>query len=163
MTTKRPEDHPFRALWRGGDLDGWARAIDPGIVLRSPILSKPFQGRDSVIELYEVLLEVLSDLVITDEFTDGDREAFCWRGDVRGRQIEGVDLLIWNEARQISEVRVFVRTMADIGHFASAVGPPLARRQSPLRGALLDALGRPLAWILAAVDRASPGLGPQTD
>jgi hypothetical protein len=48
--------HPFRALWETRDLDAFADALAPSVVLHSPILEAPFNGREAVIELYDVLL-----------------------------------------------------------------------------------------------------------
>jgi hypothetical protein len=150
--------HPFRAAWRTRDLDAWADVLAPDVVLHSPVLTRPFRGREAAIELYGVLFDALGDFDITDEFAAGDSHAFFWRADAGGRRIEGADLLRFDDHGKISEVRVLIRPLVDIAAFAGAVGPPLAGKRGRIRAPLLRFLTLPLRAILAVADTVASRL-----
>jgi hypothetical protein len=152
-------DHPFRTAWRTRDLDDWMQALSPEIVLRSPVVRKPFRGRSAARELYGVLFETLGQVEITSELTStDDTHAFFWQADVGGRRIEGTDLLRYDEHGKIAEITVLIRPLVSIGVFASAIGPPLAARRSAATGALGRLLTLPLKGILTLVDVAASRL-----
>jgi ketosteroid isomerase-like protein len=152
------DPHPFRAAWETRDLNRWSDSLAPDVVAVSPMLSKPFRGRESVVELYAVLFENLDDLEITDELTEGDSSAFFWRATAGGRQIQGSDLIRLNAEGKVTELTVMIRPLVAIGAFASAMGPPLARKRGAARAALARAVGLPLMWMMALVDRVASAL-----
>ena len=146
------DDHPFRTAWRTRDLDAWIEALSPEIVLHSPVVRRPFRGRSAATELFGVLFETFGEMEITSEFAGADAHAFFWRANLGGRVIEGADLLRYDEQGKIAEIRVLIRPLVDIAVFASAIGPPLAARRSPVRGALIRLLTLPLKGILTVAD-----------
>ncbi len=152
------DDHPFRAAWRTRDLDAWIDALSAEVVLHSPVVRTPFRGRSAARELYGVLFETLGEMEITSEFATADAHAFFWRADVAGRFIDGADLLRYDEQAKITEIRVLIRPLVNIAVFAAAVGPPLAGRRSPTRGALVRLLTLPLKGILTTADVVSSRL-----
>jgi hypothetical protein len=145
-------EHPFRTAWRTRELDPWIQALSPEVLLRSPVLRRPFTGHDAARELFAVLFERFGPVQITSELGDETSRAFFWRGELAGRFIQGVDLLQYDADGRISEVAVLIRPLVDFGLFASTIGPPLAARRSPARGAILWLLAYPLKGILVAVD-----------
>jgi hypothetical protein len=152
------DDHPFRVAWRTRELDAWIEALSPEVVLHSPVVSKPFRGRSAARELYGVLFETFGEFEITGEFAESDARAFFWRTDVGGRFIEGADLIRSDEQGKISEIWVLIRPLVDIAVFALAIGPPLAARRSPARGALVRLLTLPLKGILTVADAVASRL-----
>jgi hypothetical protein len=152
------DDHPFRTAWRTRELDLWIEALSPEIVLHSPVVKTPFRGRSAAAELFGVLFEKFGEMEITSELADTDARAFFWRADVAGRLIEGADLLRYDEHGKITEIRVLIRPLVDIAVFASAIGPPLAARRSPTRGALVWLLTLPLKGILTVADAVASRL-----
>jgi hypothetical protein len=152
-------DHPFREAWRTRSLDTWIEALSPEIVLHSPAVRAPFRGRSAARELYGVLFETLGEVEITSELAAANNaHAFFWQAEVAGRQIEGVDLIHYDEQGTIDEIRVLIRPLVNIAVFASAVGPPLAATRSPGRGAVARLLTLPLKGILTLVDVAASRL-----
>lgn len=150
--------HPYRTAWRTRDLDRWSDALAPDIVMHSPILKAPFQGREAAIELFGVLFNVLRNVEITDEFVDGDSHAFFWRANIGASRIEGVDLIRSNEDGEIFEIKVLIRPLVDIATFAAAIGPPLAAKRGASRALLLRFLSLPLKAILLAADTVASRL-----
>lgn len=152
------DDHPYKAAWRTRDLQAWADALAPDVVMYSPILMSPFNGRDAAIELFEVLFGAIGKLKLTHELSAGDTHVFFWRADIGPDTIEGTDLLRFNETGKIAEIRVLIRPLVDIGKFAAAIGPPLAAKRGFGRGPLTRALILPLKAILAMADAISTRL-----
>jgi hypothetical protein len=151
--------HPFRAAWQTRDLDAWAQAFAPDIVLRSPVLTKPFQGRAAAVELYGVLFDVIADMEVVHEFANGDAHVFFWRAKIGTRSIEGADLIRHDEHGKIEEIRVLIRPLLDIATFVVAVGPPMAaKRGGMLRGLLVRILVMPLRGLFALIDTLSARL-----
>jgi hypothetical protein len=150
--------HPFRAAWETRDLDAWVAALAPDVVLHSPVVTEPFRGREAAAELYEILFERFGEVELTHEFGEGDTHVFFWLADLGGRRIEGTDLLRTNERGEIDEVTVMIRPLVDIGLFAGAVGPPLARRRGAVQAFVLTLLTLPLRGLLALADVVAPRL-----
>jgi len=146
------DEHPFRTAWRTRELDAWIENLSDEIVLHSPVVRTPFRGRSAATELYGVLFETFGEVQITGELTDTDSHAFFWQASVAGRVIEGADLLRYDARGKITEIRVLIRPLVDIATFAAAVGPPLAAKRSPARGALVRLLMLPLKGLLSIAD-----------
>ena len=151
-------EHPYRAAWRTRDLDAWADALASDVELHSPIITPTFKGRDAAVELFSVLFKEFGRLEITDEFAEGDSQAFFWRGDLGRRTIEGVDLIRLDADGKIVEVRVSIRPLLNIAIFASAIGPPLAAKQGRWRALLVRILNLPLRGVLVATEAVAPKL-----
>ncbi len=150
--------HPYRELWQTRDLGTWGDALAADVVVRSPMLKTPFHGRDTTLELFDVLLGVFGDFRITDEFEDGAAHAFFWRATSKRRCIEGADLVRHGDDGKIAEITVLIRPLADIGTFAAAVGPVLARRRGSVAGFLATLVSAPLRLFLVAVDAVATRL-----
>jgi hypothetical protein len=151
-------DHPFRTAWHTRDLDTWIEALSPEIVLHSPVVRTPFRGPPAARELYGVLFDTFGEVEITGELADTDSHAFFWRANVAGRVIEGADRLRYDEQGKIAEISVLIRPLVNIAAFAAAIGPPLAARRSPIRGALARLLMLPLKGILTVADTVASHL-----
>lgn len=52
----------IRAAWDERDVGPFDAAISDEVILRSPIVTKPFEGRDAVVELPRVLLAELPEM-----------------------------------------------------------------------------------------------------
>jgi SnoaL-like domain len=149
---------PFRAAWDSRDPSVLVAALAPDVVLHSPLISEPFRGKNEVMALYEVIFDVMKEVEFTDELTSDSAHAFFWRARVGGRPVEGTDLLRQGPGDTIAEITVMCRPLAGAAAFASAAGPPLARRRGAMNGALITALGKPLPHLLALGDRAAARL-----
>jgi hypothetical protein len=144
--------HPFRQIWETRDRQAWALALAPDVQLHSPIIRKGFEGREAVAEVYDALFATLGEVHVTEEFTSGDVSAFFWRADVNGRWVTGADLVRSNAQGEITEITALIRPMVDIGAFAAALGPAMARKQGPIRVPVLKVLMLPLRAILTIAD-----------
>ena len=158
MSTVSDPEHPFITAFRTRDLEAWTAHFAPDIKLHSPLVTSPFEGMASAVELYEVLFATLADVNVVFHATQGGVDAFHWRCRVDGRTIEGVDLVSYSGDGRISEIRVMIRTLPSLAAFALAVGPPLARRRGWYLGVIAYALTYPLKPLFAIVDAIAPRL-----
>ena len=144
--------HPFRAAWQTRDLDAWAGALAPDVMVHSPVIRRPFSGREAAAEVYGVLFDAFGQVEITEELSAGDSHAFFWRGELGDRVIEGADLVRMDGQGRVREIRILIRPLVDIGVFAAAVGPQLGARRGPARGLALRLLALPLRAVLSVAD-----------
>ena len=153
--------HSLRQAFETRDADVLAAALAPDVVLHSPIISTPFEGRESVLELFEALLQTLEDVTYTDEVAGDESHVLVWRAMVGRVPIEGIDILRFDDEGRITDFTVLVRPQHGLSSFARALGPRLARRRGRGR-ALVARLGlRPLAAMAFLADRISPRLVKQ--
>ena len=133
------------------------RALAPDVVLRSPIFDVPFRGRDEAGDLFAVLLEVLWPLEYLDEIP-GDPHILHFRGEIKGTELEGIDLLRFDDEGRVKEITVFFRPFPGIAAFLSGMSPKLGRRRGG-RGlaATMVAAGAPVSGLM----KATASLGPR--
>jgi hypothetical protein len=133
-------------------------AFAPDVVLSSPIITMPFQGRDEVGDLFEVILEVVGPIHYLAEIP-GDPHVLSFRTDVKGTELEGVDLLHLDNEGLIREITVLLRPFPGIAAFLKATGPKLARRRAGSgRATLLSLATPPLVALMRTTNAAAPGL-----
>jgi hypothetical protein len=133
-------------------------AFSPDVVLHSPIITTPFRGRDEVGDLFEVVLEVLGPISYLAE-VPGDPHVLSFRTDVKGIELEGVDLLQLDEAGLIKEITVLLRPFPGVAAFLKATGPKLARRRGGAgKAAALAAATPPLVGLMKATNASAPRL-----
>jgi hypothetical protein len=84
-------------------------------------------GRETVGALLEIVAGTFEDFRYTDELTAEDgAQALIFRAAIGGREIEGIDLLRFNEAGEIADFTVMLRPLSGLVPFAQAVGEKLA-------------------------------------
>jgi hypothetical protein len=148
---------PLRAAFEARDLEGIGRALAPDVVLRSPIFDVPFTGIDEASDLFAVLLEVLWPLEYLDEIP-GDPHILHFRTEIKGAELEGIDLLRLDDQGRVKEITVFFRPFPGVAAFLSAMGPKLGRRRGGTgRAAALAAGGAPVSALM----RISAAVGPR--
>ena len=52
----------FRAAVEAKDLDAMRSALHPGVVFRSPVVYRPYEGRDAVMVLLGAVVQVFTEL-----------------------------------------------------------------------------------------------------
>ncbi len=153
------DEHPFVRAWRIRDAEEWGRALASDVVLHSPILTAPFEGRAAAVDLYRVLFKTFGPVEIAPAFSEGSAHAFFWRAAIGRRTVDGVDLIRHDPVTgEIVDITVMIRPLVDIATFAAAVGPGLAQQRSRARGRWARALTLPLRPFFTAVDRISARL-----
>ena len=116
----------FRAAIERRDLDGMVATLADDVVLHSPVSFKPFEGKEGVAGLFEILLRTFEDFRYTDELAGEEVQALIFRARVGDRDVEGLDLVRPGPDGRIVDFTVMVRPLTGVIALAEAVGPQLA-------------------------------------
>jgi len=104
-------DHArFRRGVESKDVRVMMEAFADGAVLHSPITFKPFEGKEAIARLLGILMQVFQDFRYTDELTAEDgTKALIFRTRVGERDVEGLDLIRFDDTGRIVDFTVMVR------------------------------------------------------
>ncbi len=106
-------DH-FRAAVEEGNLDQVHELFREDAVFRSPVVFKPYEGRDQVIKVLraaETVLGIGGSFRYVHQLEDADDRVAVleFATEVDGRQVEGIDKLTFDEHGLITELKVMIR------------------------------------------------------
>lgn len=122
----------FRKAVESKDLDEMMAPFAEDAVLHSPITFEPFEGRAAVRQLLGILLEVFEDFHYTDQLESADGTmALIFRARVGDRELEGLDLIRFDEACRIRDFTVMIRPRSAIEALLREVGRRLAKDGPP--------------------------------
>ena len=104
----------FRACVERGNVDAAADLFSEAATFRSPVLFKPYQGRDQVVKVLQAAERVLGlggEFRYVHQLEDpDDRVAILeFATTVDGKQVEGIDKLTFDEDGMITELKVMIR------------------------------------------------------
>jgi hypothetical protein len=117
----------FRRAVEAHSLDEIMAIFAEDAVLHSPITFHPFEGRPAIRQLLGILLEVFEDFHYTDELVaaDGTR-GLIFRARVDGRDLEGIDLIRFDERGLTRDFTVMIRPRSALERLLAEVGSRLA-------------------------------------
>jgi hypothetical protein len=119
---------PFRAAVESKDFSRVVETLAPSVAFRSPVVFGPYEGRDSVGALLRMVGEVLApELMYQWQVHDGDREVLCFTSRIGDREVEGVDLLRYDDDGRVAELVVMMRPLSGLHALRDAMA---ARLQS---------------------------------
>lgn len=119
----------FRAAAEAKDFSAGEALFAEDCSFRSPVVFKPYEGRDALSVILTAVVQVFEDFRYVEHLEDGDTAVLMFEANVDGRQLQGMDILRFDESGLIRELIVMVRPMSGIH--------ALAERMK----ALLDAAG----------------------
>jgi hypothetical protein len=117
----------FRAAVEGRDIDRASELFHEDAAFRSPVVFKPYQGRDQVLKVLRAADEVLAaggKFRYLHQLEDpDDRVAILeFATEVDGKQVEGIDKLTFDKDGLITELKVMIRPASAL----EAVGANMA-------------------------------------
>ncbi len=112
----------FRAAVERGDIDALADLLAPDVVFHSPVTFHPFLGRETVTKLLGLVAQTFEDFRYTDELDTDGAHALIFRASIEGKELEGIDLLRFDEAGLIADFTVMLRPLSGLIPFAQAMG-----------------------------------------
>jgi SnoaL-like domain len=123
--------HPFRAAVEARDMDAAIALLSEDVVFRSPVVFKPYHGRDAVAQILHAVMRVFEDFHYTREIgaPDAPDHALVFRARVGKLEIEGADFLHLAEDGSIGEFTVMVRPLTAAHALAEAMKAQLAGAQ----------------------------------
>lgn len=117
----------FRAAVEAKDLGAAEELFAQDIVFHSPITFHPFIGRETVTRLLGLVEQTFEDFRYTDELQVDGANALIFRASVAGRELEGIDLLRFDEDGKIADFTVMLRPLSGLMPFAQAMGEKVAQ------------------------------------
>lgn len=122
----------FRAAVEGGDIAGSAALFREDAVFRSPVVYRPYQGRDTMLKVLEAAERVLGldgRFRYVHQLEDGDARVAIleFATEVNGREVEGIDKLSFDEDGRITELKVMLRPASAMQAVGAQMGEELSR------------------------------------
>jgi hypothetical protein len=120
--------HSFGAAVEARDMNAAVALLSEDVVFRSPIVFKPYQGRDAVAAILHAVSRVLEDFRYVREIgaPDPTDHALVFQARIGEREIEGCDFLHIDEDGSIDELVVMVRPLTAAQALAEAMRAELA-------------------------------------
>jgi hypothetical protein len=117
-----PTATAFRAAVEGLDISAAHELLAEDIVFHSPVTFHPFIGRETVGRLLTIVADTFEDFRYTDELEMDGGHALVFRASVDGKELEGIDLLRFDDDGLIADFTVMIRPMSGLVPFAQAMG-----------------------------------------
>ncbi|MDQ6807333.1 MAG: nuclear transport factor 2 family protein [Actinomycetota bacterium] len=131
-----------------------AGVLAPDVVIHSPITdSFQLHGRDDALAVLKIVREAMEGLEHRELVGADDVWTQRFRARVRGRHVDGMDLLRFDEEGRVRELTVFIRPLPGLAAFAAALASGVGRRRGLLTTIALRLLIEPLAVITRHGDR----------
>jgi hypothetical protein len=111
----------FRAAAESKDFSAIDDLFAEDVVFRSPVVFKPYEGRDAVAMLLGAVVQVFEDFRYTDQVETGDSAALAFSARVGDRELDGIDFLTYDSDGRISKLAVYVRPMSGVHALAEAM------------------------------------------
>jgi hypothetical protein len=120
----------FRAAVERGDADAAADLFTPDAVFHSPIVHKPYEGREALRAILRAVVRVFEDFRYAAEFSGPDGHVLWFRTRVGERDLDGVDIL--REGPDgLTELTVMVRPYSAATELRARMAALLAEQAPP--------------------------------
>ncbi len=129
--------HAFRTAVEARDPDAFPALLAPGVVFRSPVAFKPYEGRELVAAILRGAFRVFEDFRYEQELAseDGRETALVFRARIGGTEIHGCDFIRTDDDGLIDDFFVMVRPLSASQAVAAAMAEQFALIQQELAGA----------------------------
>ena len=126
----------FRAAVESGQIGACAELFREDAVFRSPVVYRPYQGRDTVLKVLQAAERVLGTggrfRYVHQLEDEGARVAILeFATEVDGREAEGIDKLTFDEDGLISEFKVMLRPASALQGVGAHMAAEFARLGVP--------------------------------
>jgi hypothetical protein len=102
----------FRAAAEDKDFSAVDELFTEDAVFRSPVVYKPYEGRDALRMVLSAVVQVFENFRYTSHVEDGDTAVLVFQAEAGGRELDGVDILTFGDDGLIKELMVMVRPMS---------------------------------------------------
>jgi hypothetical protein len=111
----------FRAAAEAKDFSAIDDLFTEDVTFRSPVVFRPYEGREAVAILLGAVSQVFEDFRYTDHIETGDAAALAFSARVGDRELDGIDLLHFDGEGRVNRMEVFVRPMSGMHALADAM------------------------------------------
>jgi hypothetical protein len=116
----------FRAAMENWDTDTVRELLAADIAFHTPVTVEPFVGRDTVVQVLSLVAQTFEDFHYTDELDNEGAHALIFRASVAGNELEGLDLIRFDEQGLVADFTVMLRPISGLMPFAEAMGAKIA-------------------------------------
>ena len=102
----------FRAAAESKDFAAAADLFAEDVVFRSPVVFKPYEGRDALLVILGAVLQVFEDFRYVEQVETGDTATLMFEANVGSKALQGIDILRFDEEGRVRELIVMVRPMS---------------------------------------------------
>jgi len=99
----------FAAALEAGDVDAALAATSPDVVFHSPVVHRPYEGRDILGAILRAVVQTFEDLRYTAAYGAEDGHVLAFAARVGDRALQGVDILHFGADGLIDSLAVMVR------------------------------------------------------
>lgn len=120
--------HPFRAAVEARDWEAGIALLADDVVFRSPIVFRPYEGKEAVGMILRAVSQVFEDFRYTREIgAEGASDhALVFEARVGDRELEGCDFIHLDDSGSIDQFTVMVRPLTGAHALAEAMQEKLA-------------------------------------
>ena len=111
----------FRAAAEAKDFSAVEDLFAEDVTFKSPVVFKPYEGRDAVAVLLGAVVQVFEDFRYTDHTETADTETLAFSARAGDRELDGIDLLRFDGDGKNREMAVYVRPMSGMHALADAM------------------------------------------
>jgi SnoaL-like domain len=116
----------FRAAAESKDFSAIDELFSKDVTFRSPVVFKPYEGREAVAMILGAVVQVFEDFRYTDQVETGDAAALAFSARIGDRELDGIDFLHFNDEGSVDRLAVYVRPMSGVTALAEAMQRKLA-------------------------------------
>lgn len=102
----------FRAAAEAKDFSSIEELFAEDVAFKSPVVYKPYSGREAVAVLLGAVTQVFEDFRYLDQIETGQTAVLVFAARVGERDVQGVDILRFGDDGRIAEMTVMVRPMS---------------------------------------------------
>jgi len=117
----------FRQAAEAKDFSAVDELFSEDVTFRSPVVFKPYEGRDALVALLGAVVRVFEDFRYVDQIETGDSAALVFKARVGHRELDGIDHLRFDGEGRVCELMVFVRPMSGMHALAEAMSRELEK------------------------------------
>lgn len=115
----------FRTAIESKDSESIAAVLAPAVTFRSPAVHAPYSGRDTVMVILRAVIEVFEDFAYVGQVRQGDDEVLRFRARVGDRDVDGVDIVRYDDAGLVAELTVMIRPLSALQAVQQAMAAQL--------------------------------------
>lgn len=112
----------FRAAAEAKDFAAGADLFADRVVFRSPFVHTPYEGREALMFILSNVAQVFEDFRYVAQVETDDKAVLMFEARVGDRELQGVDVLRFDDEDLIDEMTVMVRPMSGLEALAAEMG-----------------------------------------
>jgi hypothetical protein len=111
----------FRAAAEAKDFSRLEELTTEDVIFRSPVVFKPYEGREALAVVLGAVVQVLEDFRYVDQVETGRTAVLVFKARIGDRELDGVDVLRFDGEGRLAELMVMVRPMSGMQALAEAM------------------------------------------